>query len=157
MFELIRGIIFLFGGIFVFYWLMSDVAGWQELSEKYRTESKLPRTFLVTENQRIIFNRENKNGSAAVTSLGIGVSDNGLYLSQPSMSIDPLDRFPALRIPWSDIGYRKVAATNSSRGYYTFYLGNPRIVRFSLKVETIDKLEQDYGEPILRNKLGEPE
>ena len=157
MFEIIRGIIFLFGGIFTLYWFISDFAGWQELSEKYRTESKLPRTFLITENQRIIFNRENKNGSAAFPNLGIGVLDSGLYLSQSSISLDPLNRFPALLIPWSDIVYRKVASTNSSTGYYTFYLGNPRIVRFSLNGETIEKLERDYGEPIFSNKLGEPE
>ncbi|MEM8677048.1 MAG: hypothetical protein AAGF83_24820 [Cyanobacteria bacterium P01_G01_bin.67] len=157
MFELIRGIIFLFTGVFALYWFMSDISAWQKLSEKYRTESKLPRTFLITENQRIIFKRENKNGSAAFANLGIGVSDDGLYFSQPSMSIDPLNRFPALLIPWSDIAYRKVAAANYSAEYYTFYLGNPRIVRFSLNGETINKLEQDYGEPIFRNKLGEPE
>jgi len=31
------------------------------------------------------------------------------------------------------------------------------MVRFSLDADTISKLEQDYGEPIFRNKLGEPE
>ncbi|MEM9509627.1 MAG: hypothetical protein AAGA16_18420, partial [Cyanobacteria bacterium P01_E01_bin.35] len=110
MFELIRGIIFLFTGVFALYWFMSDISAWQKLSEKYRTESKLPRTFLITENQRIIFKRENKNGSAAFTNLGIGVSDSRLYLSNPSF-LDPLNRFPALLIHWSDIAYRKVAAT----------------------------------------------
>lgn len=157
MFDLIKGIFFLFTGIFTLYWFMSDFGGWQDLSEKYRTASNLPKTFLIAENQRISFTKENKNGSAAFTNLGIGVSDYGLYLSQPSMSFDPLDRFPALLIPWSDIAYRRIAAANSLREYYRFYLGNPRIVRFSLNGETINKLEQDYGEPIFRNKLGEPE
>ena len=158
MFELIKGIIFLFGGIFGLYWFMSDISGWQELLAKYRTESKLPRTFLITENQRISFTRENKNGGAAFPNLGIGVSDYGLYLSQSSIPLDPLDRFPALLIPWSDVAYRKVAAISSySEEYYKFYLGNPRIVRFSLNRETISKLEEDYGESIFRNKLGEPE
>lgn len=154
MFELIRNIIFAITGIFVLYWFMSS--DWQELAEKYRIEHNLPKTFLITENQRITFKRENKNGSTAFTNLGIGVCDYGLYLSNPSFP-DPLNRFPALLIPWSDIASRKVAATNSSEEYYTFYLGNPRIVRFSLNGETIFKLEQDYGEPIFRNKLGEPE
>lgn len=157
MFEIIRGIFFLFTGIFALYWFMSDVSGWQELTEKYRTESNLPKTFLITENQRISFTRENKSGSAAFPNLGIGVSDDGLYLSQPSISLDPLDRFPALLIPWSDIAYRRIAATNYSGEYYTFYLCHPRIVRFSLNGETINKLQQDYGEPIFRNKLGDPE
>ncbi|WP_222427323.1 hypothetical protein, partial [Hyella patelloides] len=59
--------------------------------------------------------------------------------------------------PWADISYRKIAATNSLNEYYTFYLGNPRMVRFSLNTDTINKLEQDYGESIFKNKLGEPE
>ncbi|VEP16013.1 hypothetical protein H1P_3970008 [Hyella patelloides LEGE 07179] len=36
-------------------------------------------------------------------------------------------------------------------------MGNPRMVRFSLNTDTINKLEQDYGESIFKNKLGEPE
>ncbi len=156
MFEIIRGIFLLFTSIFALYLFTSDVSGWQELTEKYQTEDSLPKTFLITENQRIIFNSETKNVSTSLPNLGIGVSDYGLYLSQPSFP-DPLDRYPALLIPWSDIAYRKVAATNYSGEYYTFYLGNPRIVRFSLNADTINKLEQDYREPIFRNKLGEPE
>ena len=88
--------------------------------------------------------------------MGIGVSDYGLYLSHAWIA-DPFNSFPALLIPWSDIDYRKIASANSSRGYYTFYLGKPRIVRFSLNADTVDKLEQDYGESIFVNKLGEPE
>ena len=156
MFELIRDILFAITGIFAFYWLMSSAGGWQELAEKYKTEHSLPKTFLITENQRIAFSRENKSSGTAFTSLGIGVSDEGLFLSNSGFP-DPLNRFPALLIPWSDVAYRKVASTNSLREYYTFYLGNPRIVRFSLNGETINKLEQDYGEAIFRSKLGEPE
>ena len=154
--DLIKNILFAIVGICVFYWFMADVGGWRELAEKYRTEHNLPKTFLITENQQIVFKRENKSGVAALTSLGIGVSDYGLYLSNPSFP-DPLNLCPALLIPWSDVAYRKVAATNSLREYYTFYLGNPRMVRFSLNKDTINKLEQDYGEPIFSNKLGEPE
>ena len=155
MFELIGNIIFAIAGIFAFYWLMSS-GSWQELAEQYKTEDSLPKTFLITENQRISFSRENNSSSTAFTNLGIGVCDYGLYLSNSSFP-DPLNRFPALLIPWSDIAYRKVSATNSLKEYYTFYLGNPRIVRFSLNGETINKLQQDYGEPIFDNKLGEPE
>lgn len=156
MFELIINIIFAITGIFAFYWFMSSAGGWQELAEKYRTEHSLPKTFLITENQRISLTTENKSSGMALTGLGIGVSDYGLYLSNPSFP-DPLNRFPALLIPWSDVAYRKVAATNSLTEYYTFYLGNPRMVRFSLNADTISKLEQDYGESIFKNKLGEPE
>ena len=153
MFELIKNILFLFTGIFALYWFLSD--SWQELAEKYKTEHSLPNTFLIIDNQRISFRCENKSSSSAFTQLGIGVSDYGLYLSNPSLP-DPLNRFPALSIPWSDIAYRRVASTNSLGEYYTFYLGNPRIVRFSINADSINKLEQDYGERIFINKLGEP-
>jgi|GEM_PF-3513199 len=157
MFKLIIDILVAITGIFAFYWFMSDFGGWQELAEKYKTEDSLPRTFLVTENQRITFHRENKSGVTSLSSLGIGVSDYGLYLSNPEF-LDPLNRFPALLIPWSDVAYRKVtSSTNSLKEYYTFYFGNPRMVRFSINADTIARLEQDYGEPIFRNKLGEPE
>ncbi|MEL6438631.1 MAG: hypothetical protein AAFQ80_05165 [Cyanobacteria bacterium J06621_8] len=154
MFELIRNILFVAGGIFIFYYFMSDM--WQELAERYKTEHSLPKTFLITDNQRISFREENKSRGTAFTQLGIGLCDSGLYLSQPNF-FDPLSRFPALLIPWSDIAYRKVASNKSLNGYYTFYIGNPRIVRFSLNGDTINKLEQDYGESIFSNKLGEPE
>jgi hypothetical protein len=156
MFELIKNILFVFTGIFAFYWFMSEYSGWHELSAKYRTENSLPKTFLVIKNQRITFIRENKSISASFTGLGIGVSDYGFYLSNSSFP-DPLNRFLPLLIPWCDIAYRKITAINSLNKYYTFYLGNPRIVRFSLNENTINKLEQDYGESILRNKLGEAE
>ena len=154
MFELIRNIIIAFTGIFAFYWFLSDF--WQELAEKYITEDSLPKTFIVTENQRISFKRENKSSATVLTKLGIGVSNYGLYLSNSGFP-HPLIRFPRLLIPWSNINYRKIAATNSLREYYTFYLGNPQIVRFSLNSDTIVRLEQDYGESIFINKLGEPE
>jgi hypothetical protein len=156
MYELIRNVIFIIAGIFTLSWFISDSGGWSELAEKYRTENSLPETFLIAENQRISFKSENKSGVTSLTNLGIGVSDYGLYLSNSSF-FAPLNLSPALLIPWSDIAYRKIAATNSLREYYTFYLGNPRIVRFSINSDTIDRLEQDYGESIFVNKLGEPE
>ena len=156
MYELFKNVFFIIGGIFTLSMLISDFGGWRELAEKYRTENSLPKTFLIAENQRITFKRENKSGVSSLTNLGIGVSDYGLYLSNSSFP-DPLNLSPALLIPWSDIAYRKIAATNPLREYYTFYLGNPRIVRFSINSDTIDRLEQDFGESIFMNKLGEPE
>lgn len=157
MFELTKNILFIIIGISAVTWLVSSGGGWQELAEKYKTEDNLPRTFLVTENQRINFSSENKSSSMALDRLGIGVLDYGLYLSSSSTFVPLNFLLPTLLIPWSDISYRKIAATNSLNEYYTFYLGNPRIARFSLNAETINKLEQDYGESIFRNKLGEPE
>jgi len=156
MFELVRNIIFAAAGIFGFYWLMSSAGGWDELAEKYKTDHNLLETFLITENQRISFSSETKSSGMALTRLGIGVSDDGLYLSNPIFP-DFLNFVPTLLIPWADIAYRKIAATSSLNEYYTFYLGNPRIARFSLNGDTIALIEQDYGEPISINKLGEPE
>ena len=157
MFELIKNILFAIIVIFVVTWLTSSAGGWKELSEKYKTEDNLPNTFLVTENERITFKSENKAGVISLSDLGIGILDYGLYLSNSSM-LFPLTLFvPNLLIPWDDIFYRKIAATESSNEYYTFYLGNPRITRFSISSNIIKKLEQDYGEAIFRNKLGEPD
>ena len=157
MFELIKNTLFAIIGIFAVTWLVSSAGGWKELSEKYKTEDNLPRTFLVTENERITFKSENKGGVISLSSLGIGILDHGLYLSASSMLL-PLNLFlPTLLIPWTDISYRKIDARESLNEYYTFYLGNPKITRFSISSNTINKLEQDYGEAIFRNKLGNPE
>ncbi len=105
MFELIKNILFAIIGIFVVIWLISYAGGWKELSEKYKTEDNLPNAFLVTENERITFKSENKGGVISLSSLGIGILDYGLYLSNSSMFI-PLDPFvPKLLIPWTEIFY----------------------------------------------------
>ncbi len=156
MFEFIRFIFIAITGLLSISWLISR-GGWNDLAEKYKTDNGLPNTFLTTKDQHITFKRENKSGVSSFDSLGVGVSDQGLYLSYTGTLPNLLNSFPALLIPWSDIAYRKIASASSSRGYYTFYLGKPRIVRFSLNADTVDKLEQDYGESIFRNKLGEPE
>ena len=157
MFDLFKNILFIFFGLFAVTWFVSSGGGWQELAKFYRTEQSLPKTFLLTENQRITFKRENKSGVMSLNGLGIGLLDYGFYLSSASV-FAPLNMLmPTLLIPWSDIAYRKIAATNFLNEYYTFYLGNPRIVRFSINADTINKLEQDYGESIFINKLGEPE
>ena len=156
IFEFIRFIFIATTGLFSISWLIS-LGAWNDLAEKYRTDDSLPRTFFTTENQHITFKRENKSGVSSFDSLGVGVSDQGLYLSYTASLPDLFNFFPALLIPWSDIAYRKITSANSSRGYYTFYLGKPRIIRFSLNADTIDKLETEYGESIFVNKLGEPE
>ena len=63
MFELIRNHVFFGVAFYSFTWLLYSNSGWKELVEKYRTENSIPKTFLVTDNQRIIFSSENKNGS----------------------------------------------------------------------------------------------
>ena len=156
MFDIVK-IIFVIASIFTFTWWFSSNNGWQDLVEIYRTEISIPDTFLIAENQRITFKRENKSGVLSLTNLGIGVSDYGLYLSDSSIPYFSDILFPPLLIPWADVAYREIAATDSLAEYYTFYLGNPRITRFSISSNTFRRLEQDYGEPIFINKLGEPE
>lgn len=155
MFEIIKNILCAILGISGFVWQFSN-SPWQDLAKIYQIEKKIPDTFAIAQNQRIILKRENNRGSLALTGLGIGVSDEGLYLSSDSFPLFSDKFFPALLIPWSDVAYRKKASRNSVAGYYyTFYLGNPIIANFWVNSETIEKLERDYGEPIFFNKLGE--
>ena len=156
MFHIVKDILFALAGISAFIWLFAYNNAWRDLAELYRTENSKPNTFLIADNQRISFVRENKSGSLALVNLGIGVLDRGLYLTSSEIPFFSYIQ-PALLIPWSDINYRLIPSGNSSAEYYTFYLGDPRLARFSINSETIRKLERDYGEPIFLNKLGVPE
>ena len=145
-------------GISGFIWLFSTNTPWQTLAKIYRTERGVPGTFLIAKNQRISLRNINTSGSLALTSLGIGVLDDGLYLSDSSFLLLSDKFFPTLLIPWTDITYRRITTRNfSHREYYTFDLGNPKIVSFSLKADMVEQLEQNYGESIFLKKLGEPD
>lgn len=65
MLEIIKNLLFVIIGVSAVTWLAYSGGGWQELAEKYKTNNNLPRTFLVTENQRINFVSENKSSSIA--------------------------------------------------------------------------------------------
>ena len=151
---MIKNIILAILGISGFVWLFSSNTPWQDLAEMYRTETKAPDVFTIAENQRISFKRiqENKSGILALTNLGLGVSEAGLYLADSSFPLLSAQFFPPLLIPWSDIIYRR----NLGTGSYSFDLGVPPITRFSIKSETLDRLEENYGESIFKRKLGEP-
>ena len=156
MSEIIKNIIL---GIFAFsflMWLVSSGSGWLELAAKYRTED-IPDVFYLEENQRISFKHENKTGGTALTKLGLGVSDYGLYLSNSSIPFLFGALFPALFIPWTDIAYDKSRNSNSSADSFTFYLGKPRVCKFSINANAINTLERDYGQEIFLNKLGQPD
>ncbi|WP_319423331.1 hypothetical protein [Pleurocapsa sp. FMAR1] len=134
-------------------WLISSFGGWQELSKKYQTENSPPTAFYKNINQRVSFRHEQKSGSLSLSNLCIGVSDEGLYLAVTS----PFNiLYPSLLVSWNDIAYRQGTNSNSSDNYFTFYLGNPYITSFPLGLDVIEKLSEDYGEPIFLNKLGEP-
>ena len=118
MFELIKNLLFVGVSMYAITGLFYFNSAWKELAEKYGTEDNLPKTFLFTQNQRISFISESKIGSMSLTSIGIGVLEYGLYISKPGTFFLLGTFFPsALLIPWSDIAYRKIAATGYSNEY----------------------------------------
>ena len=156
MSEILQIILFLLFGIPLIFWIISAGSGWQKLAARYATDCSVPDAFYLESDRRIIFKSESISGNAALTQLGIGVLDEGLYLTMSAIPLVSDLIFPPLLIPWNDISYRRNTSNSSSSIYFTFYLGNPRITSFSLNQDTIARLEADYGEPIFLNKLGEP-
>ena len=58
-------------------------------------------------------------------------------------------------IPWEEIEYQRPTNNGNKNKPHTFYLGDSKITSLRLYPSTIKKLEEDYGEPIFSNKLGE--
>ena len=143
--QLLLTIIAIFGG----FWLVVSISGWGELAQKYRTD-EIPRT-LIEIKQGLL--RGIPNGSIK-TPLKVGVTDKGLYLAP---SLFPFDFFmsPVL-IPWNQILTWKVFNLNSSQEYYKLHLGNPEVIIFQLNGDVRRELENQYGETIFFNKLGNP-
>lgn len=138
-------------GLIFLSWLFSRSSGWDELSQKYKTEQCSPIVFI--DNQQGIFkNPDDNRGSTVIRPLNIGVSEEGMYLFLPF----PYDVFyPSLLIPWDEIEYKTPHMQDDENKRHTFYIGNPVITRLRLYPKAIEKLEEDYGEPIFSNKLGE--
>lgn len=143
--NLVRDFILLFTGLFFLSWLISLPIRWDKLSEKYKVQGIEPSTFLI--NQAGGFKSD--KGSASIKGLIIGVSNEGLHLSVPFLEVF----FPSLLIPWAEINYQKVVNSSSREEYIIFDLGNPTITSLRLYPSIIQKLEDDYGEPIFSNKL----
>ena len=148
MLNFMQNWILLIVGIIFLFWLFSLFSSWKELSGKYKTEQCSPGTFLI--NQVGSF-RRNKTSISSIRGLYIGVSDEGLYLSVPFLDVI----LPSLLIPWDKITYRKVIE-NFREEYLIFYFGNPQITSLKLTSSVVEKLEEDYGEPILKKQLGDP-
>ena len=138
-------------GIALFLWFLSISSGWNELSKRYKVEQCCPSAFIT--NQQGVFRTPNSNRtSTTIRSLNIGVSEEGLYLYRPFMN----DIFyPSLLIPWSEIEYQTSYSQDSEDKRHTFYMGHPVISIIRLYPKAIEKLEEEYGEPIFSNKLGE--
>ena len=47
-------------------------------------------------------------------------------------------------------------SNNPRTGYFVFNLGNPKITSLQLSSYTIEKIHENYGEPIFFQRLGEP-
>ena len=141
-------ILIFFGSIIIFnfiIWLFSLVSGWQKLSKKYRTVKNPPSTFI--KDRRAFFN--GSPGTASTGKLGVGVSEEGLYLSNSLATT-----LPPLLIPWNDIYYEKTSNANTIAKSFILNLGNPKITSLELYFETIEKIHEDYGEPIFFERLG---
>ncbi|NJK57772.1 MAG: hypothetical protein HC939_18120 [Pleurocapsa sp. SU_5_0] len=63
--------------------------------------------------------------------------------------------FSSLLIPWNEISYKKDIENNSRRDF-VLNLGNPKIASLQLSLHTIEKIHENYGEPIFFEQLGEP-
>lgn len=149
MLNFVRDLILLFTGLFFFSWLISLPIRWRDLSTKYKVEKgRKSSAFLINQ----VGGFKSDRGTASMKGLIIGISDEGLHLSVPS----PIEVFfPSLLIPWTEIIYQKVDNSSSRQESIIFYLGNPTITSLKLYSSVIKKLEEDYGEPIFSNKLGE--
>lgn len=146
--NLFRDFALLFTGLFFLLWLISLPIRWDKLSERYKVDEGIkPSTFLI--NQTGGFKSD--KGSASIKGLIIGISDRGLHLSVPFLEVF----FPSLLIPWAEIDYQKVVNSSSKEEYIILHLGNPTITSLRLYSSIIEKLEDDYGEPIFSNKLEE--
>ncbi len=145
MLNFIRNFVIGMLGIFLFLWLLSRSSGWNKLSKKYKVEQCSPDIF-ITNQQGVFRNPDNNRSSTVIRPLNIGVSEEGLYLFKASYNAF----YPSLLIPWSEIEYQP-----SYNDKYTFYIGNPVITCLTIYPRIIRKLEEDYGEPIFSNKLGE--
>lgn len=88
----------------------------------------------------------------AINGLNVGVSQEGLFLSFP-----PLLGFifASILIPWNDMSYGE-DVENSQTNNYIFDLGNPKVAILKLSHHTVEKIHEEYGEPIFFEQLGKP-
>ncbi|MGD1919854.1 MAG: hypothetical protein ACFCAD_13765 [Pleurocapsa sp.] len=138
--------------IALFLWFLSISSGWNELSKRYKIEQCCPSAFIT--NQQGIFRTHSDKNSTVIRPLNIGVSEEGLYLFTNSSFSNEIF-YPSLLIPWSEIEYLAPQEQSDTNKRHTFSLGNPTVSLMRLYPQAIEKLEEEYGEPIFSNKLGE--
>lgn len=131
---------------FSFFSFFSYRIGWERLLKKYKTEKQHFDDLLLIQANVFI-------NCVSITGLNIGVLDKGLFLSFPF----PIDFiFPALLIPWNEISYGKINDSNYRYEDLILNFGNPRIIQVLISSYTVNKIHEEYGEPIFFDQLGFP-
>jgi len=124
-------------------WLIYEP--WLRLLDFFETESKHPETFF--EEQTCILGQTRMKGS-----VNVGILEQKLYLSHTS----PLNYFiHPLLIDLEAISKIEPCFEVLLNESYKFFIGNPHITTLVLAQDLVEKLEQEYGEPIFSNKLSE--
>lgn len=129
---------------YIFIAFFDTRSGWKELSKEYRTDEPLPNIF--TPEGTTYMN------DISIKGLCVGVSDYGLFLSYlfPANFI-----YSSLLIPWDEITYEQSVNNISVEKYVYLKLGDPAKSNLRLFIGDIEKIHDEYGEPIFSNKLGE--
>ncbi|MBW4536889.1 MAG: hypothetical protein KME09_23445 [Pleurocapsa minor HA4230-MV1] len=143
--KFIIDILFAFSGMFLTSYFFYSSTNWKELSDKYSCK-KNSSIFVYVVEERACINKMALNG------LNIGVSQEGLFLKFPSLLGFV---FSSILIPWDEISYGQNIDNNSRRDF-VLNLGNPKIASLQLSSHTIEKINENYGEPIFFEQLGEP-
>lgn len=118
---------------------------WLKLSEAFGTEIYPPNVFI--EQQSCILHNTRIKGW-----INVGITEQKLYLSHTS----PLSYFvKPLLIDLDAITRIETCYEPLLGECYKFLIGNPHITTLVLSQVLIEKLEEDYGEPIFSSKLGE--
>ena len=117
---------------------------WFKLSKVFRTKLPPPDVFVI---EQICFLGQNY-----LSGINIGITEQKkLYLSRM-----PLNFFyiPPLLIGLDAITKIEPCSDSFFNGRcYKFFIGEPNITTLVLTQDLIEKLEEDYGEPIFSNKL----
>ena len=125
------------------FWLMYEP--WFELAKAFQTKLTPPETFF--REQSCILHQTRINGC-----INVGIAEQKLYLSHTS----PLSYFiKPLLIDLNAIAKIEPCFEPLFDESYKFFIGNSNITTLILARDLIEKLEEDYGEPIFSNRLKE--
>ncbi|WP_144054393.1 hypothetical protein [Pleurocapsa sp. PCC 7319] len=119
---------------------------WFKLSAAFKTElNPPPKTFF--KGQSCILGETRIRGW-----INIGIIEQNLYLSHTSPGENIIILQPLL-INLDAITKIDICFEPLLNECYKFFIGDPHITTLVLAQDLIEKLEEDYGEPIFSNKL----